>query len=133
HQSLWLVWRLSLYALLVWGSRKIFQATQHKPAYQAPLILLLAAYEFKTVLTLTFVIFALNFLTFWWELARWLDSYLLDALYGSDTHSLFNLAGLQNTSDDLIMALVMGMLFIVLPMAWLHWPGPGYGWAMWVA
>ncbi|MEQ1968914.1 conjugal transfer protein TraG N-terminal domain-containing protein, partial [Xenorhabdus nematophila] len=95
-----------------------------------PLILLLAAYEFKTVLTLTFVIFALNFLTFWWELARWLDSFLLDALYGSDTHSLFNLAGLQNTSDDLIMGLVMGTLFIVLPMVWLGalaWAGVRIG------
>ncbi len=84
-----------------------------------PLLLLFAAYEFKTVFTLTFVIFALNFLTFWWELARWLDSHLLEALYGSDTHSLFNLAGIQNTSDDLIMGLVMGTLFIVLPMVWL--------------
>ncbi|MDX8000783.1 conjugal transfer protein TraG, partial [Xenorhabdus sp. Reich] len=68
--------------------------------------------------------------TFWWELALWLDSFLLDALYGSDTHSLFNLAGLQNTSDDLIMALVMGMLFIVLPMVWLGalaWAGVRMG------
>ncbi|MGJ0629200.1 conjugal transfer protein TraG N-terminal domain-containing protein [Xenorhabdus bovienii] len=95
-----------------------------------PLVLLFAAYEFKTVFTLTFVIFALNFLTFWWEIARWLDSYLLDALYGSETHSLFNLAGFQNTSDDLIMALVMGTLFIVLPMVWLGalaWAGVRMG------
>ncbi|SFN78546.1 conjugal transfer protein TraG N-terminal domain-containing protein [Xenorhabdus japonica] len=95
-----------------------------------PLILLFAAYEFKTVFTLTFVIFALNFLTFWWETARWLDSYLLEALYGSETHSLFNLAGIQNTSDDLIMGLVMGTLFIVLPMVWLGalaWAGVRMG------
>ncbi|REF26074.1 TraG-like protein [Xenorhabdus cabanillasii] len=95
-----------------------------------PLLLLFAGYEFKTVFTLTFVIFALNFLTFWWELARWLDSHLLDALYGSDTHSLFNLAGMQNTSDDLIMGLVMGTLFIVLPMIWLGalaWAGVRMG------
>ncbi|MBC8947293.1 conjugal transfer protein TraG N-terminal domain-containing protein [Xenorhabdus indica] len=95
-----------------------------------PLILLFAAYEFKTIFTLTFVIFALNFLTFWWELARWLDSHLLEALYGSDTHSLFNLAGFQNTSDDLIMGLVMGTLFIVLPMVWLGalaWAGVRMG------
>ncbi|WP_426576198.1 conjugal transfer protein TraG N-terminal domain-containing protein [Xenorhabdus stockiae] len=95
-----------------------------------PLILLFAAYEFKTIFTLTFVIFALNFLTFWWELARWLDSHLLEALYGSDTHSLFNLAGIQNTSDDLIMGLVMGTLFIVLPMVWLGalaWAGVRMG------
>ncbi|WP_426576255.1 conjugal transfer protein TraG N-terminal domain-containing protein [Xenorhabdus stockiae] len=95
-----------------------------------PLIVLFAAYEFKTIFTLTFVIFALNFLTFWWELARWLDSHLLEALYGSDTHSLFNLAGIQNTSDDLIMGLVMGTLFIVLPMVWLGalaWAGVRMG------
>ncbi|CDH21140.1 hypothetical protein XBKQ1_2920008 [Xenorhabdus bovienii str. kraussei Quebec] len=57
--------------------------------------------------------------------SRWLGSYLLDVLFGSETHSLFNLAGLQNTSDDLIMVLVlvlvlvMGMRLIVLPMFWL--------------
>ncbi|MEQ2024906.1 conjugal transfer protein TraG N-terminal domain-containing protein [Xenorhabdus szentirmaii] len=95
-----------------------------------PLVLWFAAYEFKTVFTLTLVIFALNFLTFWWELARWLDSFLLDALYGSDTHSLLNLAGIQNTSDDVIMGLVMGTLFIVLPMIWLGalaWAGVRMG------
>ncbi|CDG90213.1 hypothetical protein [Xenorhabdus bovienii] len=43
HQSLWLVWRLSLYTLLGWGSRKIFQATQHKPAYRTPLIRMMTA------------------------------------------------------------------------------------------
>ncbi len=58
-----------------------------------PLIIVFAVYEYKTVITLTFVMFALNFLTFWWELARWLDSWLLEALYGSDTHSRWNMAG----------------------------------------
>ena len=95
-----------------------------------PLIPAFAAYEFKTVITLTFVIFALNFLTFWWELARWLDSWLLTALYSSDTHSRFNMAGLQNSTDDLIMNLVMGAMFIVLPAVWLgalSWAGVRIG------
>ncbi|EOS95217.1 conjugal transfer protein TraG N-terminal domain-containing protein [Erwinia tracheiphila] len=95
-----------------------------------PLILAFAAYEFKTVITLTFVIFAVNFLTFWWELARWLDSWLLTALYSSDTHSRFNMMGFQNTSDDLIMNLVMGTMFIVLPTVWigaLSWAGVNIG------
>lgn len=95
-----------------------------------PLILGFAVYEFKTVITLTFVMFALNFLTFWWELARWLDSWLLTALYSSDTHSRFNMAGLQNSSDDLIMNLVMGTMFIVLPAVWigaLSWAGVSTG------
>ena len=76
------------------------------------------------------MIFALNFLTFWWELARWLDSWLLTALYSSDTHSRFNMAGLQNSTDDLIMNLVMGAMFIVLPAVWLgalSWAGVRIG------
>jgi hypothetical protein len=95
-----------------------------------PLILVFSAYEFKTVITLTFVVFALNFLTFWWELARWLDSWLLTALYSSDSHSRFNLAGFQNSSDDLIMNLVMGTMFLVLPAVWLgslSWAGASLG------
>lgn len=95
-----------------------------------PLILAFAAYEYETVITLTFVIFAVNFLTFWWELARWLDSWLLTALYSSDTHTRFNMMGFQNTSDDLIMNLVMGTMFIVLPTVWigaLSWAGVNVG------
>ncbi|CAI1042047.1 TraG-like protein, N-terminal region [Serratia quinivorans] len=95
-----------------------------------PIILAFAAYEYKTVITVTFVVFALNFLTFWWELARWLDSWLLEALYGSDTHSRWNVAGFQNSSDDLIMNLVMGCMFIVLPAVWLgalSWAGVSVG------
>ncbi|MGU5940083.1 conjugal transfer protein TraG N-terminal domain-containing protein [Klebsiella aerogenes] len=91
-----------------------------------PLILAFAAYEYKTVITVTFVVFALNFLTFWWELARWLDSWVLEALYSSDSHSRWNVAGFQNSSDDLIMNLVMGCMFIVLPTLWvtaLGWAG----------
>lgn len=94
------------------------------------LILAFGVYEFKVVITLTFVIFALNFLTFWWELARWLDSWLLEALYSSDTHSRFNLAGFQNTSDDMVMNFVMGTMFIVLPTLWvgaLSWAGVRVG------
>ncbi|ULR31694.1 conjugal transfer protein TraG N-terminal domain-containing protein [Dickeya fangzhongdai] len=98
-----------------------------------PLILAFGVYEFKVVVTLTFVVFALNFLTFWWELARWLDSWLLEALYSSDTHSRFNLAGFQNTSDDMVMNFVMGTMFIVLPAVWLgalSWAGQNVGGAL---
>ncbi|MCA6220300.1 conjugal transfer protein TraG N-terminal domain-containing protein [Photorhabdus antumapuensis] len=98
-----------------------------------PLIIVFAVYEYKTVITLTFVVFALNFLTFWWELARWLDSWLLEALYGSDTHSRWNMAGFQNSTDDIIMSFVMGAMFIVLPALWmgaLSWAGIRVGGAL---
>ncbi|EJN6644557.1 conjugal transfer protein TraG N-terminal domain-containing protein, partial [Escherichia coli] len=71
-----------------------------------------------------------HFLTFWWELARWLDSWMLTALYSSDTHTRFNMMGFQNTSDDLIMNLVMGTMFLVLPAVWLgalSWAGVHIG------
>lgn len=95
-----------------------------------PLILAFSGYDFKTVITLTFVIFALNFLTFWWELARWVDTWMTTALYSSDTHSRFNNFGLQNSSDDVIMNFVMGTMFLFLPMVWagaLSWAGINIG------
>ncbi|KLU16142.1 MULTISPECIES: hypothetical protein [Xenorhabdus] len=37
-RGFWLVWRLCLYAVLGWGSRKIGQRTIHQPEYRATLI-----------------------------------------------------------------------------------------------
>ncbi|MCX8967252.1 conjugal transfer protein TraG [Erwinia psidii] len=98
-----------------------------------PLVTVFSAYSVKTVLTLTFAQFGLMFLTFWWELARWLDGWMLELLYRSDTHSSWNLAGIQNTQDDLIMQFVMGTMFIVLPAFWmgvLAWAGVQLGGAI---
>ncbi|HAT6803613.1 TPA: conjugal transfer protein TraG [Citrobacter freundii] len=98
-----------------------------------PLVTVFSAYSVKTVLTLTFAQFGLMFLTFWWELARWLDGWMLELLYSSDTHSSWNLAGIQNTQDDLIMQFVMGTMFIVLPAFWmgaLGWAGVQLGGAI---
>ncbi len=82
-------------------------------------MLVFGTYEYKTVVTLTFVTFGMHFLTFWWELARWLDSWLLEIMYGSDSHSRWNVAGFQNSADDLIMNFVMGTMFPVLPAVWM--------------
>jgi len=95
-----------------------------------PIVILFSAYSIKTIITLSFVQFALCFLTFWWELARWLDSWLIGVLYNSSSHSRWNFAGLQNTQDDLIINLVMGTMFIVLPAFWLGslvWAGVAIG------
>ncbi len=42
------------------------------------------------------------------------------------THSSWNLAGLQNSQDDVIINLVMGSMFLVLPTFWL---GAMTGWS----
>ncbi|EDU9245051.1 conjugal transfer protein TraG [Salmonella enterica] len=98
-----------------------------------PAILLFSAWELKTVITLSFVQFALFFLSFWWELARWLDSWLMEMIYSEDGYSHFNLYGLQNASDDVIVNVVMGTMFVVLPVFWLAalaWAGVRVGGAV---
>ncbi|MGR3808208.1 conjugal transfer protein TraG N-terminal domain-containing protein [Pasteurella testudinis] len=37
-----------------------------------PLVTLFSAYDIKVIMTMTFIQFGLFFLSFWWELARWL-------------------------------------------------------------
>lgn len=98
-----------------------------------PVILLFSAWELKTVITLSVVQFGMFFLTFWWELARWLDSWLMEIIYSENGASHFNLYGLQNTSDDLIVNMVMGTMFVVLPAFWLGgltWAGVRVGGAL---
>lgn len=98
-----------------------------------PIVTVFSAYNVKVVLTLTFAQFALMFLTFWWELARWLDGGLMDILYKSDTHSYWNMAGIQNTQDDIIIMFVTGAMFLVLPAFWmgaLSWAGIRLGGAI---
>lgn len=51
-------------------------------------------------------------------------------LYNSDTHSSWNLAGIQNTQDDVIINLVMGLMFLALPTFWMRamtWAGVRIG------
>lgn len=93
-----------------------------------PIILVIGAYELKAIVTVSCVEFALFFVDFWFQLARWIDSTILDSLYSWDSpHSNWNpLLGLGNTFSDLVLSFVMGMMFIVMPMFWiaaLGWVG----------
>jgi len=93
-----------------------------------PLLLIFGTYDLKTVVTVTAVQFALFFVDFWFQLARWVDSTILNALYGwHSPHSNFNpLLGLNNAFGDMLLNFVMGAMFIVLPTFWitaLTWAG----------
>ncbi|MBV6273207.1 conjugal transfer protein TraG N-terminal domain-containing protein [Alcaligenaceae bacterium CGII-47] len=92
-----------------------------------PLVLLIGTYDLKVLMTLSCVQFALFFVDFWFQLARWLDSTILDALYGWHApHSNFNpLMGLNNSFADMLLNFVMATMFIVLPGFWIA----GMGWA----
>lgn len=93
-----------------------------------PVALLIGLYDLKTVVTVSCVEFALFFVSFWFQLARWIDSTILDALYSWDSpHSNWNLfLGGDNAMGDMLLNYVMGAMFIVLPMFWigaLSWVG----------
>lgn len=100
-----------------------------------PLILVVGTYDLKSLVTISCVQFALFFVDFWFQLARWLDSTILDALYGwHSPHSNFNiLLGANNSFGDMLLNYVMGSLFIVLPTFWvasLTWVGVRVGGAL---
>jgi len=97
-----------------------------------PLVLVIGTYDLKTVVTVSVVQFALFFVDFWFQLARWIDSTILDALYGTGwgwnrPHTNFDpMIGLNNAFGDLLISFVMATMFIVLPTFWvtaLGWVG----------
>src|SRR5690606_30721412 len=93
-----------------------------------PLVLIFGTYDLRTVVTVTAVQFSLFFVDFWFQLARWIDSTILNALYGwHSPHSNFNpLMGLNNAFGDMLLNFVMATMFIILPGFWvvaLTWAG----------
>jgi hypothetical protein len=99
-----------------------------------PLVLVVGTYDLKTVVTVSVVQFALFFTDFWFQLARWIDSTILDALYGwgfgwNRPHTNFDpLVGLNNAFGDMLLMFVMGTMFIVLPTFWVAcaWAGRAF-------
>lgn len=90
-----------------------------------PFIIVIGSYGIKPIITITISQFGIFFLSFWWELARWLDTWMFEALYNSNTHSRWNMAGLMNSVDDWLLNIVMGTMFIFLPALWIG----SLGWA----
>ncbi|UQS88747.1 conjugal transfer protein TraG N-terminal domain-containing protein [Pseudomonas chlororaphis subsp. piscium] len=97
-----------------------------------PFVLVFSTFDLKAVITASVVQFSMYFVDFWYQLARWVDSTILDALYGQSfwddrPHSKFNpLFGLDNAFGDLLLNFVMATMFIVLPSFWvmaLTWAG----------
>ncbi|SFY34186.1 conjugal transfer protein TraG N-terminal domain-containing protein, partial [Azotobacter vinelandii] len=92
-----------------------------------PIVLLIGAYQLQVAMTMTVMFFAIMFVDFWFELARWIDSTILDALYGlGSPHLNFDpLLGLQNAAQDIVLNYVMSAMFVILPMFWIG----ALGWA----
>ena len=93
-----------------------------------PLVLVISTYDLKTLVTASCVQFALFFVDFWCQLARWIDSTILDAHYGSaaSQNDFSVLFGLNDSFGDMLLNFVMGTMFLLLPAFWitaLAWSG----------
>jgi len=93
-----------------------------------PLIIVMSTYNLKVVMMTSFGLFTLHMLTFWWELARWLDSSLQKALYANLPLHLFGTPS-QTLMNDVIELVIAGM-FLVLPglfFVTMSWAGYALG------
>ncbi len=86
-----------------------------------PLMLLIATFDLKSLVTVSSIQFALFFTDFWFQLARWVDSALNQTLYGwNSAHNDFNLLmGLNNSFGDMLLNIVMLTMFLVIPALWV--------------
>lgn len=102
-----------------------------------PILMVISTYNLKTVFTITFGMFTIHFMTFWWELARWADSSLLSALYkneswGSMAKGYFLPVSIvsDGTIQSQVMDYVNGAMFLILPMFFfsvMAWAGYNVG------
>jgi hypothetical protein len=86
-----------------------------------PLVITIGTFDFKSTMSLSIVQFSMIFVDFWFQLARWLDTTILDALYGiASPHGNLNpLLGMNNTQADMLLNFVMATMFIILPGFWM--------------
>lgn len=95
-----------------------------------PFVMLISGYSFKVAGVATFGLFATWFLTFWWEIARWMSSNLVELIYKSDAAKMSWLSAATNMYDRMVLMFVEGTMFFVLPALWvgvLGWAGMSIG------
>ena len=88
-----------------------------------PVIVFIGGFEPKAVIMLTFVMFSLIFLTFVWELARFLDSKLINIMY--ENNAVHYMPGRLTANKSLIDIITL-MVFIGFPiilLASFSWAG----------
>ncbi|GIU42824.1 conjugal transfer protein TraG [Shewanella sairae] len=89
-----------------------------------PLILPMALYQWRVLITVTIAYFGVQYFTFWWEWCRSLESKLLSAMHSGHDFNFTNPissfgAGTMNALDSEILRVVLLILYIVVPVLWL--------------
>lgn len=88
-----------------------------------PIIIPLALYEWRVVMTITIAYFGTQFFTFWWEWCRSLESNLLTAMYAGHNFDMLDpisySAGAMNALNSEIIRVALLTLYVVIPGIWL--------------
>ena len=92
-----------------------------------PFILVFSSYSIGTTISVSIIIFAIKFLTVFWEIARWLDTNLQKALLiGRGRDDVVSRAsdflfrdGLFDTVETDIIELTLAILYVVVPFIWV--------------
>ncbi|MGX2040264.1 conjugal transfer protein TraG N-terminal domain-containing protein [Methylocaldum sp. MU1018] len=83
-----------------------------------PFVLLFGEFSVGTLLTLTITLFAVRFLTFLWAAAVWLDNTLQQALNPTGWFD-FAVDKTDYTVSEVVIDLVTGTMFTIVPLLWL--------------
>ncbi|EAU9427410.1 hypothetical protein EOI87_27895 [Salmonella enterica] len=112
--------RIPLYSITDWRSITVRICTSASCRQPAPVSWRVS----KTIVTITFAQFTLIFISFWWEVAGWLDDTLLKMTYDSITDFT------KSVNDGWSMNIVLGTMYIVFPLGWfatMGWTGVKIG------
>ncbi|CBV43955.1 conjugal transfer protein TraG N-terminal domain-containing protein [Halomonas elongata] len=99
-----------------------------------PFVMVVSGYSFKAAGMATFGLFAIFFLSFWWELARWMEYHLSVMLYGDGALLVQAVVGgVENVYDRIVLTFVEWSMYFILPSVWvaaLGWSGMKVGGAI---
>lgn len=95
-----------------------------------PFLIVISGYSAQVVGVITFSYFGVTFLTFWFQLSRWLSNHLIEIVFQSPAGTLQSAAGLSGSYDQAVLGIVQVFMLFVFPALWLAmlgWAGAGIG------
>ncbi|MDF5963974.1 conjugal transfer protein TraG N-terminal domain-containing protein [Pseudomonas aeruginosa] len=88
-----------------------------------PMVLVIGTYQLKVAMTMTVVFFAMMFVDFWFQLAKYIDSTILDAFYGSGSPPCLSFNPVKPRAECSYsrcnFELRYRAMFIILPLLWI--------------
>lgn len=87
-----------------------------------PLILVFSGFTLNAVIAASMGMFSIHFLTFWWELSRWMDSKLLSGMYmnqGIQAHAGRYIPGTDHSTGYWMAEMVLWISTLLMPVLFM--------------